>query len=110
MKCLAMLLFTASASALSLKVDVLDTLNQIETALNKVYTPLEMTAQSIAAFVQSAPQGIVSPTPEEAGVVTGVPKGDLATALWTSFQDVQTNGLWVAFNDSRYYDQPNRNP
>ena len=50
--------------------------------------------------MKSGTSPAAGPTPAEAGAVAGTAKGELATALWISYNDVQTNGLWVAYNDS----------
>ena len=93
------LLFSLSTAA-AVEVDAMSALANVAVMLDSMYTPLETTASTIKTFVEAGSGPITSPTSAQAGMVSGTPKGDLANALFASYEDVGTNGLWIAYNDS----------
>jgi hypothetical protein len=97
---LSLFAFAAQTTAIRVQVDQVDVLEQVKTILDALYDPVESTAGTIASFVKNTPGPIETPDRTDAGMVTGTPKGALATALWVSFNEMHTNGLWVGFSDS----------
>lgn len=88
------------STAAAVQVDAMSALASVKQVLDELYTPLETTASTIKSYIEAGSGPIATPSAAEAGMVAGTPKGDLAAALYVSYEDVGTNGLWVAYNDS----------
>jgi hypothetical protein len=93
-------LLLSLATAAAIEVDPMSALASVTQVLDELFLPLETTASTVKNYVMAGPNPFVSPTPAEAGMVDGTPKGNLATALFVSYEDVGTNGLWITYNDS----------
>jgi hypothetical protein len=95
-------LLLSLSTAAAVQVDAQSVLASVTQVLDELFLPFETTASTLKAYVEAGPAPFVAPTPAEAGLVPGTPKGDLATAIFVSYEDTGTNGLWVTFNSSGF--------